>query len=309
MNRKFLHKLHIQGHRHSLQGIILVITLIFTIFIGAVLSLLSVSFYNKYIKTGLIENADANLSFMVDSINENISEVNRLVSFCQTHSYISRFMKYTGTGSPSTALLAYDRLNDEYLVNPASDYIHRIIIGNSYDRYLQIVDATYSTSQNVAEITRSLDIYERQLASEKLNFTDGFIPDPYLNRTSRNVLILIRPVFFEYSLKQGGYTCISLREEFFTAPMHYYSMADDSRLYLTLGDHVYLMDNDALTELDITDTDIDELHYQEISPEARVFHFNNASGSGYLISKPLSTEGCYITQLISNKEMKSYIPY
>ena len=103
-----------------------VITLIFTIFIGAVLSLLSVSFYNKYIKTGLIENADANLSFMVDSINENISEVNRLVSFCQTHSYISRFMKYTGTGSPSTALLAYDRLNDEYLVNPASDYIHRI---------------------------------------------------------------------------------------------------------------------------------------------------------------------------------------
>lgn len=161
MNRKFLHKLHIQGHRHSLQGIILVITLIFTIFIGAVLSLLSVSFYNKYIKTELIENADANLSFMVDSINENISEVNRLVSFCQTHSYISRFMKYTGTGSPSTALLAYDRLNDEYLVNPASDYIHRIIIGNSYDRYLQIVDATYSTSQNVAEITRSLDIYER----------------------------------------------------------------------------------------------------------------------------------------------------
>lgn len=309
MNRKFFHKFHIQRHRHSLQGIILVITLIFTIFIGAVLSLLSVSFYNKYIKTGLIENTDANLSFMVDSINENIAEVNRLVSFCQTHSYISRFMKYTGTGSPNTALLAYDRLNDEYLVNPASDYIHRIIIGNSYDRYLQIVDATYSTSRNVAEITRSLDIYESQLASEKLDFTDGFITDPYLNRTSRNVLILIRPVFFEYSLKQGGYTCISLREEFFTAPMHYYSMADDSRLYLTLGDHVYLMDNDALTELDITDTDIDELHYREISPEARVFHFNNASGSGYLISKPLSAEGCYITQLISNKEMKSYIPY
>ena len=69
MNRKFLHKLHTQGHRHSLQGIILVITLIFTIFIGAVLSLLSVSFYNNYIKTGLIENTDANLSFMVDSIN------------------------------------------------------------------------------------------------------------------------------------------------------------------------------------------------------------------------------------------------
>lgn len=302
-------KLHMPEHRRSLQGTILVITLIFTIFIGAVLSLLSVSFYNKYIKTGLIENADANLSFMVDSINENISDINRLISFCQTHSYISRFMNYTENDSPNAALKAYDRLNDEYITNPASNYIHRIIIGNSHDRYLQIVDATYSTSQNVAAITRSLDIYESQLSSEGLDFTDGFMYDPYINRTSRNVLIIIRPISYEYSFKQGGYVCMSLREELFTAPMHYYSMADDSRLYLTLGEHVYLMDNGSLTELDISDISTDELHYSEISPEARVFHYSNDEDSGYLISKPLPVDGCYITQLISNKEMKSYVPY
>lgn len=309
MKKRLKDKLHMPEHRRSLQGTILVITLIFTIFIGAVLSLLSVSFYNKYIKTGLIENADANLSFMVDSINENISDINRLISFCQTHSYISRFMDYTENDSPNAALKAYDRLNDEYISNPASNYIHRIIIGNSHDRYLQIVDATYSTSQNVAAITRSLDIYESQLSSEGLDFTDGFMYDPYINRTSRNVLIIIRPISYEYSFKQGGYVCMSLREELFTAPMHYYSMADDSRLYLTLGEHVYLMDNGSLTELDISDTSTDELYYSEISPEARVFHYSNDDGSGYLISKPLSVGGCYITQLISNKEMKSYVPY
>ncbi len=310
MKKKSNDKLHMPEHRRSLQGTILVITLIFTIFIGAVLSLLSVSFYNKYIKTGLIENADANLSFMVDSINENISDINRLISFCQTHSYISRFMNYTENDSPNTALKAYDRLNDEYMSNPASKYIHRIIIGNSHDRYLQIVDATYSTSQNVAAVTRSLDIYESQLSSEGLDFTDGFVYDPYINRTSRNVLIIIRPIAYEYSFKQGGYVCMSLREELFTAPIHYYSMANDSRLYLTLGEHVYLMDNGSLTELDISDISTDELHYSEISPEARVFHYNNNDeDSGYLISKPLSVDGCYITQLISNKEMKSYVPY
>lgn len=309
MKKKSNDKLHMPEHRRSLQGTILVITLIFTIFIGAVLSLLSVSFYNKYIKTGLIENADANLTFMVDSINENISDINRLISFCQTHSYISRFMNYTENDSPNTALKAYDRLNDEYMSNPASKYIHRIIIGNSHDRYLQIVDATYSTSQNVAAVTRSLDIYESQLSSEGLDFTDGFVYDPYINRTSRNVLIIIRPIAYEYSFKQGGYVCMSLREELFTAPIHYYSMAGDSRLYLTLGEHVYLMDNGSLTELDISDISTDELHYSEISPEARVFHYNNDEDSGYLISKPLSVDGCYITQLISNKEMKSYVPY
>ena len=296
-------------HRRSLQGTILMITLIFTIFIGAVLSLLSVSFYNKYIKTGLIDNTDANLTFMVDSINGNISDLNRLISFCQTHSYISRFMNYTGAASPNAALKAYDRLSDEYRSSPASSYIHRLIIGNSYNKYLQLVDATYSTSQNVAAMTRGLDIYNTQLDSEVLDFSDGFMPDPYIDRTSRNVLILIRPIAYEYSFRQGGYVAISLLEDFFTAPMHYYSMADDSRLYLTLGEHVYLMQDDTLTELDLSDISTDELHYPELSADARVFHFENSGSDGYLISRPLSVSGCYITQLISNKEMKSYVPY
>lgn len=295
-------------HRHSLQGAILTITLIFTIFIGAVLSLLSVSFYNKYIKTGLIQNTDANLTFMVDSINGNISDINRFVSFCQTHSYIGRFMNYTGA-SANTALKAYDRLNDEYLSSPVSSYIHRIIVGNSYDKYLQIVDPTYSTSNNVSKITKSLDIYDAQLSSDNLDLSNGFIQDPYIDRTSKKVLILIRPIAYEYSFRQGGYVSISLLEDFFTAPMHYYSMADDCRLYLTLGRHVYLMENGSLTEIDVTDISTDEIHYSELADDTKVFHFDNNGTDGYLISKPLSVSDCYITQLISNKEMKSYIPY
>ena len=296
-------------HHRSLQGAILMITLIFTIFIGALLSLLSVSFYNKYIKTGLIENTDANLAFMVDSINGNISDVGRFISFCQTHSYISRFMNYKGDFSPNAALKAYDRLNDEYMSSPVGSYMHRIIIGNSHDKYLQIVDPTYSTSKNVSKITKTLDIYDSQIKADAADFSTGFISDPYIDRSSKNVLIIIRPIAYEYSLKLGGYVSISLLEDFFTSPMHYYSMADDCRLYLTLGEHVYLMANDSLAELDISDISTDELFYSELPDDTRVFHFNDNKADGYLISKPLSAPGCYITQLISNKEMKSYVPY
>ncbi len=296
-------------HRRSLQGTILMITLIFTIFIGTVLSLLSVSFYNKYIKAGLIENTDANLAFMVDSINANISDLNRFISFCQTHSYIGRFMNYTGASSASPALTAYERLSDEYRQSPVNSYIHRIIIGNSYDKYLQIVDPTYSTSQNVAKLTKALDIYDSQLSSQGLDFTTGYIADPYIDRTSENVLILIRPIAYQYSFRQGGYVAISLLEDFFTAPMHYYSIADDSFLYLTLGSHVYRMKDGSLTELDISDISVDTLNYPDLSTDTKVFHFDNDGADGYLISKPLQASDCYITQLISNKEMKYYIPY
>ncbi len=301
-----LHKLK---HRHSLQGIILLITLIFTIFIGTVLSLLSVSFYNKYIRTGLIKNTDANLSFMADSINENITSLSRFISFCQTHSYIGQFLDYTDSSSPRIALRAYDRLNEEYMSSPVSDYIHRLIIGNNHDRYLQLVDPSYSTSRNVAVITRKMGSFSEQLTSDDIIFTGGFTQDPYIDRTSKNVLIVIRPISYQYSYTCGGYAAISLRETFFTSPMEYYSMADDSKLFLTLGEHTYLMMNNALIEQDISGISIKEQHIANMESNSNVFYYENGKESGYLITKPLSSKGCYITQLVSSKEMHSYGPY
>lgn len=302
-------KLMFFSRKHSLQSIILIITLIFTIFIGAVLSILSATFYNDYIKAGLIRNTDANLSFMADSINENITNVNRLISFCQTHNYISRFLNYNSSSAPNVALNAYERVNEEYLSSPVSDYIHRLIIGNNYDRYIQIVDASYSTSSNVSSITRALSAYRKQIESSSTDFTGGFIRDPYISRTSRNVLIIVRPITYQYSFIRGGYISLSLREEMFTAPMHYYSMADDSRLFLSLGDHTYAMGLDGLTGLDVSETSVKEVYYSDISSDTRVFYFENKENSGYLVCKPLSADDCYITQLVSNKEINSYRPY
>jgi len=82
-------------HNHSLQTIILLITLVFTVIIGGILSGITANFYNRYIKYTIVENTDANLSFMTDSVNRNIEELSRLVSFCQNHLYIGNFLKYS----------------------------------------------------------------------------------------------------------------------------------------------------------------------------------------------------------------------
>jgi len=298
-------------HYHSLQYIILLITLVFTITIGGILSGITAYFYNDYMKKTLLENTDANLSFMVDSINLNISELTRLVNFCQTHVYITDFLNYNYFSPSSMAIKAYDRLTEEYRASSISSYIHRIIIGNDNNRFIQIVDPSYSTSQNVSVITRELDAFQAQIQDNHYDFSQGFIRDPYMNHSRKDVLLVICPISFTYSFVRGGYACFSLTEDFFTAPMQYYSLAQDSSLYLTLGGHIYKMEEHSLTEFNPENISYDYLHHTGLSSGTQAYSFyNNTTGeNGITITKPLSVEGCYITQVISSSELESHKPF
>lgn len=118
------------------------------------------------------------LAFMVDSINANISDLNRFISFCQTHSYIGRFMNYTGASSASPALTAYERLSDEYRQSPVNSYIHRIIIGNSYDKYLQIVDRHTRHHKMSPSSQKHSDIYDSAVKLTRPRFYNRIYSRP-----------------------------------------------------------------------------------------------------------------------------------
>lgn len=297
-------------NNHSLQNTILLITLIFTVIIGGILSGITANFYNRYIENTIVENTNANLTFMTDSVNRNIEELSRLFSFCRNHLYIGSFLKYSDSSSPSIALNAFERLSEEYYASPIMSHIHRIIIGNDFDKYIQIVDPAYSTSQNVSVMTREMDIFKEQILSTQFDFSQGYIPDPYVRRTGKNVLLTICPISFTYSFVRGGYACFSLSESFFTTPMQYYSLPEDSSLYLTLGEHIYKMTPDALTEIQTGNIHYTTLQNREWSKSITAYSFHDTvSGeNGIVVTQPLSTDGCYISQVLSSGELASRKP-
>ena len=65
-------------------------------------------------------------------------------------------MNYTAESSSQIAIRAYDRLYEEYRLSPAKSFVHRIIVGNEFDKYLMICQADYSTPENVNTITKTL---------------------------------------------------------------------------------------------------------------------------------------------------------
>lgn len=294
---------------HSLQNIILIITIIFTISIGIIISSASAFAYHNFTRNNMIQSTYANMGFLTDSIDSNINELTRFVRFCQTHEYFTAFMSYDRYSSSSIAINAYKRLNEEYLASPIGSYIHRIIIGNNHNKYLQIVESSYSTSANVSLITKELDFFESQINDDNFNFSRGFISDPYVTRRNHPVLTIIRPISVKYNLI-SGYAAISLEPEFFLSALAYYSCPSDSSLFLTLGSHTYEMTAKTLTEVDISSVNYSRYKSKSLNTNVIAYEYNDSldDSSGYYVTRALSVPGCYISQEISKKELYSIIP-
>jgi two-component system sensor histidine kinase YesM len=290
----------------SLQKSILLIIALFTLVIGAVISATSLGFYNYYTKKSLLQNTYNNMLFLADSINSNLSAVKHLSAFCQAHPDLGNYMNYTAESSSQIAIRAYDRLYEEYRLSPAKSFVHRIIVGNEFGKYLMICQADYSTPGNVNTITKALPQYEQQISGESYDFTAGYIIDPYVNRYDTRVLILIRPITYNFSSRQGGFVSISVRENLFTDAFRLYSLPKDSTLYLSLGEHLYRMSPDRLIEVDNA-ISFRRLNNYTLSDLAYVSEYYDSAGNkkGYAVTRKLSENGCMITQTISEKELRS----
>ena len=246
-------------------------------------------FYGRFTRQTVVKNTEANLKFMSDSIDENINDLNRIIGFCQTHSSIGAFLTADEESLTATSLRAFERLDEEYKSSPIKEDIQRIIIGSDRNKYLQIVDAIDSTSQDVSAITRGLNFFESQLNSTGFDFSSGFMNDPYKLKPYNDILIIVKPINYAYGERMLGFVAVALKPSFFTGAMKYYSLPKDSHLYLTLGEKSYEMANGKLTLLDNSD------------------FLNEASDN--LVAIEIKASGCKISQTISTTELDSYTPY
>ena len=219
-------------------------------------------------------------------------------------------MNYSDGSSPQVAIKAYNRLNEEYLLSPASAYIHRVIIGNNNGKYLMICDPSYSTASDVNAITRSIPDYEQLLNAQKYDFTVGYANDPYLSRYDTKVLILLHPITYNYSFEYGGYVSISVNEKMFTDALIHYTLPGDSTLYLNLGDHIYRLTEQGLIEENDTVTfkKLDNISLPD-GAFASNYHDPTTGKKGYAVTRSLTESGCTLTQVISQNEIKERYPF
>lgn len=294
MNRKCTY-LKDKKHRLTIRRQLIAITFSFTVFIGIVITAASYFIYHRYLEENLIESTDTSLLFLSDYIDNELSNVDDLISFCQSNTDINRFIDSNSSNPDTNRLNAFDTLS-EYCQSGNSSYWLRVVILNLTENYIQIVSPIYSSTANVAVLLPMQDYYEEMTQDGYLNYKVGFVKDPFYIGHDRFVLPLLKPITYKFNSNLGGYIYVEITDTLFLDAFRNMDYGNDSLLILTMGEKNYLYSNEALTILD------DSFPSQIVGND----EITDSNGNHYLvISEPLSHDGIYVSQLLSDRQLNA----
>lgn len=271
------------------------ITFSFMLFIGILITAASYFIYHRYLKENLIASTDTRLLFLSDYMDNELNHVDDLISFCQSNTDINRFIDSGADTQNKCRMDAYETLS-EYCQSENSSYWLRVVILNLTQNYIQIVSPTYSSTSNIAILLPEQDFYEEMTLDGYLNYKVGFVSDPFYNGRVQKVLPLLKPITYKFNSRLGGYIYVELTDTLFLDALRNLDYENDSKLILTMGDHNYLFTEGTLVE-------IKDLFPSQIVGNDEII---DADGNHYVvITEPLSHEGIYVSQLLSDKQMNA----
>ncbi len=230
----------IQKNSRRLQTRIMWIIIAITLSVGTLFSLVTATVYNYFLQKNLIESTDTNLEFLTNYLDSTFGSIFHIVKFAQSNKEITEYLECTDEAAYAKAsTTAYDRLYEEYRNNAAGAFIRRIIVGNDYNRYLQIVPATYSSSSNAATYILGLPYFEEALNSPEQDFNPGLVNDELFRRSDNLVLPVLRPIYAQYRGDRKGYLYLQVEDTLFSTALATYTPEPDVFTYLKMGENYY----------------------------------------------------------------------
>lgn len=257
--------------------------------------------YRHYLENNLIQTTGTNLQFLSDYIDNELYHMDQLVHYCQTNSSIASFVE-SQSAAGQNRVDAYEQLS-EYCQYNASSYLHRVVVMNLAERYIQVVAANYSSTANISQELPMQSFYETLLDPEYQDYTVGFLSDPFYSRRSLMVIPMLKSITYKYNANLSGYIFIEVSDALFADAFANSYQANGGSLYLTLGSHTYrYLDN---TFIPVEPDDALQIAEALVSDgSSKVTTVTLSDGSVYtLVSESLAHPGCYVSQLLSPQQL------
>ncbi len=293
-------KLHRPG---SIQKKILVITISCLLGMCLIISFVSYYLFRNYLQRSLIQSTETSLRLLSDTINGSMDDIYQMVRFCQFSSDIAVYIEKNPNPGTLLAVATHDRISEEFGNNPSSEYMIRLAVITP-ENFLQIVSASFSSTADLSKEVPKLSFYQQLLSSRDYDFSTGFIKDPFYRR-GKDVLPILRPITYKFNSVQGGFLFVEVSSDLFTDALERYSVAADSLVFLTIGEHNYLYSDGRLTETAavceqikvFSSSSIDGIQISKIK--------DSGGASRFAVTASLNMPGCYLTQIISPRELQN----
>ena len=263
---------------NGIRNIVVAITTIFTVLIGLLVSAGGYFIYSRYMENSAVESAETNLLFLADYIDNELDNIDQLITYCKSSSDITVFIE-SQKNSGTRKYKAYESLNEYCTNNSASNYLHRVVITNLFDNYIQVVGSTYSSTINIAQTLSDQDFYNTLIDNNYKPYISGFTTDPFYPRKTFNIVPVLKPISYKYNSNLGGYIFIEVDARLFLDAFANSYHDDMGILMLNLGEHTYIYENNSFTELT-----------EPLSDDYQI------------ITEPLSRDGCSVSLALSRSQ-------
>ncbi len=278
----------------SIKKKILRISVTFTLIMGLLVAGTCYFLFYHYNRNSLTHSTEVNVQHIANAINEEYDNVESLVRWCQLNLHLLPYSLYQDN-SGNSRLALYERLNNQFGTTDSTGYIHRFVVSNFSDYYIQIVSTVFSTTADVPAVIMGQDYFYPTLEAGDFDFSMGLVDDP-LMRTSKQMLPIIRPIYHPYNSTVLGWLLVQLSPALFTDAFKTYSVDSESNFYLSVADRLYAYEGGVLVPLE-------EPLWGERETKRELLYGDTTlsvsltDGTRY-VTRPLSLNGCYVTQSI-----------
>jgi two-component system, sensor histidine kinase YesM len=284
----------------TIKNRITIVIMFSTIITTILISYYCFSTFQSLLRKNLIQSTGSNLQLVMKNIENNMGNIENLAKWCTTNSSISSYVVNSPNRiSGRDSLNTYYRLKEELLNSRSSNYVRRLLISNSRNALMQIIDNTYEGNTSDSKTSREVPYFQELIEARDLKWI-GLQKDSFKSNNNSTMIPIIRPIYSSFDSAIDGWVYISVNTSIITDFLDDYTVDNDSELYIIINNVIYLYKNKELKEIS-SEFEIVKRDTTEYNKDISYYTVKNEEGISHtIVCYASNLNGWYIAQSIPN---------
>ena len=293
-------------HRGSLQLRVLTLTLLFTLGVSIVITVSNMHQLNAEWERTTLLNAEYALQTAAAAIYRDLDEVDDLASWCAYNPSMRTYLLTDSAGN-NQALSMYPMISAKYNSMRTLPYIQRFILINAAGRPMMFGTAATNVVALTPELLQTIPGYN------EASYGWAYITrDPLALTTQAAQTIPICRALTLPGTDRTAHVCIFVSPSVITAPLRGFTLSEGGKLLWEMGEHIYTVQNNTLTELDT-----DRTYYKDTRPFdaetldslTEVYERGSGVNTQLIVRYPIGVHDLYLIEVLPNGPLQRQIPY
>ena len=217
---------------HSLKFRLTCLCVCAALTVGVFTSGILLHAYQDNAKNDLISSTEFNLHLVAGLIDQELSAVDDLRSWCRSNASISEYLA-DPKAPPAATLRLYKQLSADFSSHRGYTSVRRMIFTNiQHSRVLQFGN---ELTDSLPLTLGMLDQIPALQDPDKYRQWSSPMEDVFSHVPKRQYLVCVTPIYKEFSTQLAGWLYTEVPADIIRKPLENYMLEDGSRLYLTVG--------------------------------------------------------------------------